>query len=438
MIENINNKFDLNKMLEEWFLNLELTNLEKIKYKNLIDYLRHQLTNLQEKNFYIGAVGPSGSGKSSILNSLIKNNYFETNVLNGSTSKVSTTEIKASYNNLQKIFLVDTPGVDTVKELISDNSLLRKIYSLDLVLFVISKDIDREEIKLLNLISRKGKKIILILNKTDHWNKKELQQISNNIKSKLRNIDQFWFTSTAASPHISGIENKKLIKYISSISDIKNLEILLSEILNSVGEELIILKTFQVAERFFSMIKKGRLKRRKEKAQTIIGKFAAIKASTLAANPFLMIDIAGGIALDTALIMELSKLYGLNIKGKSAKILLKKLSISNLYLGSWQIFINLLFNFSKSLILITTPFNGGLSIASTGPIAIAQAALAIKSTKMIGKLAAQEMLTNSQNKIINLQSFLKKFAKSNPELNECINEFLDVQRNIPNSSSLIP
>ena len=68
-----------------------------------------------------------------------------------------------------------------------------------------------------------------------------------------------------------------------------------------------------MADELFLTIKKERLKKEKE-AQTIIGKFATIKASGVALNPLIFLDIAGSFGIGYALISELSKVYGLSLK----------------------------------------------------------------------------------------------------------------------------
>ena len=162
------------------------------------------------------------------------------------------------------------------------------------------------------------------------------------------------------------------------------------------GETLLTLNTLQLADKLFLNIKKQRLKKRQNEAQSIIGKFATIKASTVALNPLFLFDIAGSFALDTALISELSKVYGLSLKGESARKIIKKISINNFFLGASQVGINTSFNIIRKLILITMPLSHGLSFLPYGPIAIIQAGIAVRSTKLLGKLAAKEILVRSK------------------------------------------
>ena len=98
---------------------------------------------------------------------------------------------------------------------------------------------------------------------------------------------------------------------------------------------MLTLNSLQLADKLFLKIKEQRLKRRQKLAQSTIGKFSTIKASAVVLNPFILFDVAGSFALDTALINELSKIYGLNLKGESRRKIFKNISmLTKLSLGS--------------------------------------------------------------------------------------------------------
>jgi len=134
----------------------------------------------------------------------------------------------------------------------------------------------------------------------------------------------------------------------------------MKKLINQHGEIFLTLNSLQSADKLFLQIKEQRLKRRQKLAESTIGKFSTIKASTVALNPFVLFDIAGSFALDTALISELSKIYDLNLKGESTRKLFKNISINNLFLGVTQVGINTSFNLIKKAILLTAPFTSGL------------------------------------------------------------------------------
>ena len=197
-------------------------------------------------------------------------------------------------------------------------------------------------------------------------------------------------------------------------------------------QKFLTLNSLQSADKLFLMIKEQRLRRRQKLAQSTIGKFSTIKASTVALNPFILLDVTGSFALDTALINELSKIYGLKLKGESTKKIFKNISINNLCLGITQVGVNTSFNLIKKLILLTAPITNGLSLLPYGPIAIIQAAIAIYSTKILGKLAAKEIFIRSKASYIEPAILIQNMNFNDPEIFNYINIYFS-NRNLNNN-----
>jgi len=396
-------------ILISWWETIDLTNYEKSFFNREIISFNQQLFRLKEKKIRIGAYGKSGVGKSSVLNSLLEKDIFKTDIINGTTREIQAEEWKFKDQSLNSIELLDSPGFD-----FCDIKFPDKVYSSinhsDLILFIISGDLNRNELSEISSFIQDGKKIILILNKIDLFNKIELKEIIENIKFKL--------PKDLNIPIIINHEN--------------NLKNYMTKIINQYGEIFLTLNSLQSADKLYLMIKEQRLKRRQKLAQSTIGKFSTIKASTVALNPFILFDIAGSFALDTALIRELSKIYGLNLKGESTRKIFKNISINNLFLGVTQIGVNTSFNLARKVILLTAPFTNGLSLLPYGPIAIIQAAIAIYSTKILGKLAAKEIFKKSKASFVEPYIMLQNINFNEPEIFKHINIYL-TKRNLKNN-----
>ena len=406
------NKFKVNKsylLLKDWWETIDLSNYEKSFFNKEIISFNQQLFRLKEKKIRIGAYGKSGVGKSSVLNSLLEKDIFKTDIINGTTREIQAEEWKFKDQSLNSIELLDSPGFDFCNIKFPD-----KVYSFinhsDLILFIVSGDLNRNELNEISSFIKDGKKIILILNKIDLFNKNELKEIIENIKFKL--------PKDLNIPIIINNEN--------------NLKNYITKIINQYGEILLILNSIQLADKLFLQIKEQRLKRRQKLAQSTIGKFSTIKASTVALNPFILFDIAGSFAIDTALISELSKIYGLNLKGESTRKIFKNISINNLFLGLTQVGVNTSFNLVRKVILLTAPFTNGLSLLPYGPIAIIQAAIAIHSTKILGKLAAKEIFKRSKVSFIEPYIMIQNINFNEPEIFKHINIYL-TKRNLNNN-----
>jgi len=402
-------------LLKNWWETIDLTNYEKSYFNRDIISFNQQLFRLKEKKIRIGAYGKSGVGKSSVLNSLLEKDIFKTDIINGTTREIQAEEWKFKDQSLNSIELLDSPGFD-----FCDIKFPDKVYSSinhsDLILFIISGDLNRNELREIRSFIQDGKKIIIVLNKIDLLKKNELKEIIENIKFKL-----------PKDLNIPIIINKE-----------NNLKNYITKLINQYGEILLTLNSIQLADKLFLRLKEQRLKRRQKLAQSTIGKFSTIKASAVALNPFILFDVAGSIALDTALISELSKIYGLTLKGESTRKIFKNISINNLYLGVAQVGVNTSFNLIKKVILLSAPFTHGLSLLPYGPIAIIQAAIAVHSTKILGKLAAKEIFIRSKASFIEPAIMIQNMPFNDPDIFNHINIYFS-NRNLNNNFvSILP
>ncbi len=396
-------------LLKNWWETIDLTNYEKSFLNREIISFNQQLLRLKEKKIRIGAYGKSGVGKSSVLNSLLKKDIFKTDIINGTTREIHSEEWTLKDQRLNSLELLDSPGFD-----FCNIKFPKKVYSCikhsDLILFIVSGDLNRNELSEISSFIKDGKKIIIILNKVDLFNKNELKEIIENIKFKL----------------------PKDLNIPIIINDEKRLQNYLTKIINQYGEILLTLNSLQLADKLFLQIKEQRFKRKQKLAQSTIGKYSTLKASAVALNPFILFDVAGSFALDTALISELSKIYGLNLRGESTRKIFKNISINNLFLGITQVGVNTSFNLIKKVILLAAPFTNGLSLLPYGPIAIIQAAIAIYSTQILGKLAAKEIYTKSKVTGKDPSQIIQNIILTEPEIFNHINIYFS-NRNLNNN-----
>ena len=388
-------------LFQNWWKSTELTNYEKCILNNEIITFNQQLLRLKEKIIRIGVYGKTGVGKSSISNKILQEKFFQTGILNGSTKSAYSKEFELKNNFINSIELFDYPGFD-ICNVDKKEEEIRHLRTLDLILFTTAGDLNRQELDKLLWLIKQGKNLIIIINKIDIWGKDEIKIIKENIRTKLPINCKIPIVTYSIKDN-DLCDTNKIYNYLNIT-------------LNRIGYSLLIYNTYQLANNLAYNIKEARLIKRKQKAQSLIGKFATLKASSVALNPMIFIDIAGSATLDTLLINELSKLYGLKMKSKSAISLLKSLSFNNILLGITQVSIHSSLNLIKKMSLILAPFTSGLSLMPYGPVAIAQAAIALHTTKIIGKLAAKEIFERSM--INNLEPFknIQQIIYKEPEI----------------------
>ncbi len=410
-------------LFQNWWKSTDLTNYEKCILNNEIITFNQQLLRLKEKIIRIGVYGKTGVGKSSISNKILQEKFFQTSILNGSTKSAYSKEFELKNNFINSIELFDYPGFD-ICNVDKKEEEIQHLSTLDLILFTTAGDLNRQELDKLLWLIKKGKNLIIIINKIDTWGRDEIKIIKENIRIKLP-INCKIPIITYSIKDNDLCDTNKIYNYLNIT-------------LNRIGYSLLIYNTYQLAKNLAYDIKEARLIKRKQKAQSLIGKFATLKASSVALNPMIFIDIAGSATLDTLLINELSKLYGLKMKSKSAISLLKSLSFNNILLGITQVSIHSSLNLIKKMSLILAPFTSGLSLMPYGPVAIVQAAIALHTTKIIGKLAAKEILERSM--INNLEPFknIQQIIYKEPEILCSSKYFINSQKSNRDYSIFMP
>ncbi len=425
-------------LLSEWKEHLNLTNYESTKFQDILNQLELQIKKLEKKELQISVYGRVGVGKSSLLNALIEKQVFPTDIVNGNTKSIKPYQWFKRFKNLRKVELIDSPGIDEINNAKKEEMNFQYLLNTDLILFVIDSDITRIDLDYIEELLSHNKPIILVLNRCDQWNKRETKLILSSIHKKLSFYkNKIKIALVASSPREARIKTDGTVRSEQITPKVNTLKRDLKDIIDQNGELLLCINSLRIADQLYKLIKETRLLKKKEAAQSLIGKYAALKASGVAINPFLMIDLVTGLAFDSALVIQLSQLYGLEVGGPAARELVKKLSLQNSLLAGAQIGIQITLNIIKQILILAGPLTGGLSLAPTAPIALAQAALAIHATKLIGRLAAYKFLMGTNRKEGQPGLMLKYLLKKNSDLRIMLGDFRLIASNKDQNKNIL-
>lgn len=389
--------------LQDLVAGVDLTDLERSGLEQSIAGLTAMLEKLDQSVIHIAAFGMVGRGKSSLLNALLGRDAFRTGAIHG----VTRTEQLADWDRLNPnlgvnsgthaienhVQLIDTPGIDEVEG--EDRAALAQLIASrsDLLMFVVSGDMTQVEHRALSALREVGKPMILVFNKIDQYPDTDRQSIYEKIRDDrvktLLSPDEIVMASAAPLVPIATRQADGRLKVVMEAGspDVEAVKLKILEILDREGKALVALNSMLYADEVSGQIVQRKLKIRDRAADQVIWNGVMTKAIAVAVNPVTVLDIVSSAVVDVAVILTLSKLYGIAMTEKGAVSLLKNIAIAMGGITASELLATLGLGTLKSLLGASAPVTGGLSLAPYLSIAVTQAGVAGVSTYGIGQVA---------------------------------------------------
>jgi GTPase len=388
---------------------MDLTDQERVGLETEIQQLQVMLEKLEQQVVHIAVFGMVSRGKSSLLNALLGQAVFETGPLHGVTrasrqvswqvedpveepALTNVVRISLAGAGRSRIELIDTPGIDEVDGQTRETIAREVAKQADLILFVVAGDITRVEYDALAELRKASKPMLLVFNKIDQYPKADRQVIYEKIRDdRVRELlSPNEIVMAAAAPLVAkpmqqpdGSWSAELVSGPPQIQDLK-LKIL--EVLEREGKALIALNTLLYADDINEQLLARKLALRDQQANRVIWQSVTTKSLAIALNPVTFLDIISSATIDVAMILTLSKLYGIPMNQKDAVGLLKKIAIALGGIGAGELLTTLGLSSLKGALGLAAPVTGGFSLVPYFSVAVAQAAIAGVSSYGIGQV----------------------------------------------------
>jgi hypothetical protein len=390
---------------------LDLTPREQAGLESEIEGLTTLLDKLEDSCIQIAAFGMVGRGKSSVLNALLGTPVFETGALHGVTRSSHTANWQLSQEAVgdngqdilrvalpssmgkSQIQLIDTPGIDEVDGETREALAHQVARQVDLILFMIAGDMTKVEFDALSQLRNVGKPMLLVFNKIDQYPEADRQEIYRKIRDErvkqLLSPDEI--VMVAASPLVAQAvrraDGSMNVQRRPGKPQVDELKLKILEILHREGKSLVALNSMLYADDVNERVVSRKMAIREESANQIIWKATITKAVAIALNPLTVVDVLTATIVDVVMILTLSRLYGISMTQQGAVGLLQKIAIGMGGIGASELLVSLGLGSLKSLLGLSAPATGGISLAPYVSVALTQAGVAGVSSYAIGQVS---------------------------------------------------
>lgn len=393
--------------LGELVNNLDLTADERSGLESDIGGLQSMLDKLERMVVQIAVFGMVGRGKSSVLNALLGQSIFETGAIHGVTQIVQAAAwnlqhalpgtpydvLKVSLAGVgeSQIQLIDTPGIDEVDGEVREQLAQQIAQQADLILFVIAGDITQVEYDALLALRQVNKPMLLVFNKVDQYPDADRQVIYQTLRDdRLQGlISPDEIVMTAAAPLVQQAVRRETgvaIEVSRGTPQVDELKLKILEVLHREGKSLVALNSLLYADLVNEKLVQRKMEIRDRTANQVIWNGVMTKAVAIALNPVTVVDVISGAVIDIAMIITLSKLYGIAMTQQGGADLLKTivLGMGGVTLGELLVVFGL--GSLKGVLGLVAPATGGISLVPYVSVAITQAAIAGVSSYAIGQV----------------------------------------------------
>jgi small GTP-binding protein len=387
--------------LESTLASLKLTPEEEAALAGELAQLRDLGRKLDESTIEIAAFGMVSRGKSSVLNALMGQDVFEVGATHGTTIARAAQRWQHGGPDRPglegaRLVVVDTPGIDEVGGEVRELLARDVARHADLILFVVSGDMQRREVEALTQLREAQKPIILVFNQVDRYPEIDRDQIYAKIKDErvkhlIRPDD---VVMTAARPDAYKVkiqlpDGTTQVQWERPAPLIEPLKARILDVLEREGKALVALNTLLIAGDLHAEIIDRKARIREDAANRLIWNFAVATGAAVALNPIPVADIAGGLAVNVGMIVALSNVYGIPLTRRTAISLVRDMMLALGAMGAVSVASRLVASGIRSSLAGVTILSGGLAAPLTaigyGVFGLTQAATAASTSYVLGQ-----------------------------------------------------
>jgi len=348
--------------------------------------IENMLDKLERGELHAAVFGRVSTGKSALGNALLGREAFSVGVLHGTTTDVPHAMLDEAQHD--GLVLIDTPGINELDGEARERLAFEVAEVSDLVIFVCDGDLTREELDALKTLAATQRPLLLALNKADRYGKDELGSLLEHLRLRVSGLvraeDVIAVAARPATQRVLEIDaqGREQAHEQARAPDVAALRERLLAIAAREGKTLSAINAGLYAGRLTDQVSARIAETRQAVAAKLIRNYCLAKGVAVALNPIPVADLLAAAGLDAAMVVQLSRVYGLPLTRAESGRLVAVISaqLAALMGAIW------------GLQLVASALKGvtaGLSVVVT---AAAQGALAWYATVLIGRAAERYLI----------------------------------------------
>ena len=348
--------------------------------------IESMLARLERGELHVAVFGRVSAGKSALGNALLGREAFRVGVLHGTTTDAEHAVLDEAQHD--GLVLIDTPGINELDGEAREKLAFDVAEVSDLVIFVCDGDLTREELDALKTLAATQRPLLLALNKADRYGADERDGLLDHLRQRtaglVRAEDVLAVAAHPAAQRVVEVDARghEHAREQPRAADVAALRERLLAIATREGKALSAINAGLYAGRLTDQVSARIAETRKAVAAKLIRQYCIAKGVAVALNPIPVADLLAAAGLDAAMVVQLSRIYGLPLTRAESGRLVAVISaqLAALMGAIW------------GMQLVASALKGisaGLSVVVT---AAAQGALGWYATVLIGRAAERYLV----------------------------------------------
>ncbi len=344
------------------------------------------LERLERGELHVAVFGRVSAGKSALGNALLGREAFAVGVLHGTTSAAQQATLDEAIQD--GLVLIDTPGINELEGEARERLAFDVAEVSDLVIFVGDGDLTRDELDAIHTLAATQRPLLLALNKADRYRTDEREALLDRLRERtlglVRPEDVIAVAARPSPERVLDVDahGHERAQEQQRPPDVAALRERLLAIAQREGKTLSALNAGLYAGRLTDQVSARIAASRRRLAGRLIRQYCIAKGLAVALNPIPVADLLAAAGLDAAMVVQLSRVYGLPLTRAESGRLVAVISaqLAALMGAIWGV--QLVASTLKGV-------SAGLSVLVT---AAAQGALGWYATVLIGRAAERYLV----------------------------------------------